>query len=500
MKKRLISLLTAILFISGCNSNTDISPDQENQADDSDNSTTSNSYVDNSPVNNESQYVPSSPMDGAALIWGVNNLGNDFDSALVSDFNKALHKYGCEFDVKFVDLYKEQYFDFSVGTFDLEQAILDYEESNGRLDIIDMAYSEGGIGIEGGQPEEGKKYDFITKGLFAPLDKTAIMHENPFPDEIWNIGLVNGAVYTLPSYTMVHPKVLTFSLNGEYIPQNIIDSYDGSFEGLVDILSELPSPGRFVNMLDKSQTFYETSCVSSEFDFVQSLVLDYETQKAVNPFEYKPFLDFARNFNKAYTNGIIMTRSGANAKFSTYSSNFEYADRDDAGVVAVISDGEISDDFIEQFFYSDPTKFKSFSSSKAYIKNSTSGTIGLSAFSEHKEQVFQLFGAICRDSECAQALQEIGIYRPLCISDIEDFEACGLILSPVAGYGISYTDVEEYFEIKTALYEFYDELCCAENFDAKIEEINTKLKEMGINEFADTANRALIKYGYFPKD
>lgn len=500
MKKRLISLLTAILFISGCNSNTDISPNQENKVDDSDNSITSNSFFDNSPVNNESQYVPSSSMDGAALIWGVNNLGNAFDSTLVSDFNNALHKYGCEFDVKFVDLYEEQYFDFSVGTFDLEQAILDYEESNGRLDIIDMAYSEGGIGIEGGQPEEGKKYDFIAKGFFAPLDKTAIIPANPFPDEIWNMELVNGAVYTLPSYTMVYPKVLTFSLNGEYIPQNIIDSYDGSFEGLVDILSELPSPGRFVNMLDKSQTFYETACISSEFDFVQSLVLDYETQKAVNPFEYKPFLDFARNFNKAYNNGIIMTKSGANAKFSTYSSNFEYEDRDEAGVVTVISDGEISDDFIEQVFYSDPTKFKSFSSSKAYIKNSSSGSIGLSASSEHKEQVLQLFNAICTDTECAQALQKIGIYRPLCTSDINDFEAGGLILPSVAGYGISYSDVEEYVDIKAAFYSFYDELCCAENFDSKLEEINIELKKMGVDEFVNAANEALIKYGYLPNN
>lgn len=503
MKKKIAALLTVALLMSGCSTAVN-EPNYESENDLSDSPTQSGSSSDSIISDTSSQADDSSlPSGFPTLKWGVNNLGGGFSQSLVSDFNKALHKYGCSFNVEFVDLYREQYFDHSTGAFDIKQAITNYEENKGRLDIIDMAFSEGGIGIEGGQPEEGKKYDFISQGLLEPLDITKIMPENSFPDEIWDMEIVNGAVYTLLSHTMLYPKSLTFYLNTDYIPQDKINSYDGSFEGLVDILSLLPEYGRSVCVLDMSQTYYETACVSSEFDFVQSLVLDYETKKAVNPFEHQQFTDFARTINKAYNSKLITSNRGSNMSFSTYGGCFEYIEGSDGAVIAIISEEEISDDSIKLIFNANPEKLKKFSSSKTYVKNKSSGYIGISAFSEHKEQSVQLLNAVCSDPDCAVALQNIGIHRPLGIMDAGAFEnnvtSCGLSLSPVAGYKISYTDVREYSDIKAALYRYYDELCCSENFDAKLEEIKAGLKEMGIDEFVGKANDSLIKNGHMPK-
>lgn len=500
MKNKITALLTLTFLIGGCTAVD--SPSQESENESSDAVNTSSSYSDGTKTENSVQIDSSSPSAGSlTLKWGVNNLGDGFNQALVSDFNEALSKYGCDFVVEFVDLYEEQYFDFNTGSFDLRQSITDYEEKNDRLDIIDMAFSDGGIGIEGGQPEEGKKYSFISEGLLEPLDINAIMPDRPFPDKVWDMERVNGTAYTLPSRLILDPKILTFYLNTDYISQEKLDGYDGTFEGLVDILSALPEQGRFVCVLDMGQTYYETPCVSSEFDFVQSLVLDYQTKKAVNPFEHQLFLDFARIVNKAYNSGIITSNRNRDKNFSLYGGCFEYVE-DKGEVVAFVSEGEMNEENIKSSFYTDPEKMKKFSSPKAYIKNNSSGNIGISASSNHKEQAVRLLNAVCNDPDCAEALQKLGIYRPLCITDMKTFEEeavdSRLNLSPVAGYEIGYTEVETYSDIKAACYKFYDELCRAENFDSKLKEINNKLKEMGIDEFIDKVNSSLAESGHLP--
>lgn len=509
MKKKIAAFLTLTLLLSGCSTAVD-NPDGGSETNNPDSMTSSGSSSDSMNSSGSSSEsitsndapksdAPSSSPDLLTLKWGVCNLGSKFDQSLVSDFNEALHKLGYDFNVEFIDLYNDQYFNDDNGAFNLRQAITDYEENKGRLDIIDMAFSEGGIGLEGGQSEEGKKYDFISEGLLESLDIKKIMPENVFPDAIWDMERVNGSVYTLPSLSMLTPKVLTFFLNTDYISDEQIERFDGSFEGFVDILSEQPNNyGRHICVLDLSQTYYGTSCVSSEFDFVQSLAVDYETKKAVNPFEHKLFLDFARNINTAYNNGLVTSNTNGSMNFSTYGGCFEYIEEKGGAAIAFICGGNISDDDIKMIYNTDPKKIKKFSSKKAYIKNESSGNIGISAFSEHKEQSLQLLNAICNDSDCAQALQNIGIYRPLSVIDAESFENSGFTLSPVAGYRISYTDVEEYSDIKVALYNFYDELCHAEDFDAKLGEINSQLKEMGIDEFVDRTNETLVKHGHIP--
>ncbi len=516
MKKKITALLTLTLLFGGCALSGE--PNYESEIggtipsategvgagisvfEDFDTSAAVSESVNSENSSKANNYTP--PEGSLILKWGVNNLGSGFDGSLVSEFNEALHKYGCDFSVEFVDLYKERLFDYGTGTFDLRQAITDYEKSGSRLDIIDMSFSEGGIGIEGGQPEEGKRCEFALNGLLEPLDKSSIMPDNVFPDEIWDMEKIGGVVYTLPSCTLLYPKVLTVGLNTDYISQETISDYDGSLEGLVNILSELPKYGRSVCVLDMSQTYYETSSVSSEFDFVQSLALDYKTKKAVNPFEHQQFLDYARTLNKAYGKGLINSNTGGGINFSTYGGCFDFSEDKKTEVISFISEGKISDDEIKNIFNAEPEKFKEFSYSKAYIKNTSSGNIGISTFSEHKEQALRLLNAICNDSDCALALQDIGIYRPLAVIDAETFEnnaaEAGLSLSPVAGYKISYTDVSEYNEIKIALYSFFDELCHAEDFEAKLDEINAELKKMGIDDFVDKVNASLAKNGHAP--
>lgn len=506
MKKKIALLLTAaLLLFSGC----DTSGEEPNNETDSTNAHVSENGGTNAPssentdTENTSQANNYQPPEGTTMLkWGVNNGISTFSQSRVSEFNEALHNYGCDFGVEFVNLYREQLEDSDTCTFDIEQAITDYEKSNGRLDIIDLAFTQGAIGIRGGLAHEGIECELVSKGLLEPLDMNAIMPDSPFPNEILNMGRVGDNVYVLPSYGITLPNAFSIYVNTDYVSEDKLSDYDGSFKGLVDILSELPEQDSSVCALEVSQTFYESSSVCSEYDFIHSLVLDYKTKKAVNPFEQQQFLDYVRALNKAYINGLISYNSYSGIiDFSTYGGCFDFIEgRTD--LISTMAERKISDDFIKNAYYSDPEKFKEFSYPKAYTRNRSVGSTTMSAFSEHKEQVTQLFKAICNDPDCAQALENIGIYRPLSVMDAESYEKSaaeeGLTLSPVLGYKVSYADVSEYSDIKVALYSCYDDLCHAEDFDAKLEEINASLKEMGIDEFVDAVNASLVKNGFMP--
>lgn len=136
----------------------------------------------------------------------------------------------------------------------------------------------------------------------------------------------------------------------------------------------------------------------------------------------------------------------------------------------------------------------------AYIENQISGSVFIRSASQKKADVFKLFEAAASDEEIKLAAGEAGIFY-FTTSDqneeLEKLEANGkLLVSPFAGFKVHYGDVEDYWELQTALQEYYSELGNAEDFEGKLAEIRTELKKLEIDDYVNKVNGILEEKGF----
>lgn len=79
------------------------------------------------------------------------------------------------------------------------------------------------------------------------------------------------------------------------------------------------------------------NCSSYDFKFQHSLILDYKSMKAINPFEHEPFTDWIRSVNDGVKKTIL---KAANYSVISRGHRLEYSDSSSRGFFSVCICGE----------------------------------------------------------------------------------------------------------------------------------------------------------------
>ena len=182
--KKILAVLAAICFLSGCANNVTYSSDSNSENEISQ-STTSNS-----------------PNVGSVTLkWGIKKCSiTDYETELL---NKKLNENGYNFSVDIIQLASEDIMD----TRNFSELVAEYETANGALDILTI----GGDWSN----KRGAAYNLIKEGYFQELNPSDKLLEI-VPEALWSAAKVNGHLYTIPGQCFNDTGV-TYYFNKKFV-------------------------------------------------------------------------------------------------------------------------------------------------------------------------------------------------------------------------------------------------------------------------------------------
>ncbi len=375
--------------------------------------------------------------------------------------NQKLHANGCKVNVEAVDF--SQYFTIEYsgkyGYADVAEAIKKCEEEKGPLDIIIFIEFIG---------KRGTIYKLVSDGYLEPLDYKNTVLYGLVPEKLWETAKVNGKVYAFPSWTSISGDYVYF--NKDYVSEEDINSFDGTTEKLIEIASKIPKEDD-LRRISFSLTNYRDGSIGicDEYDIQEGLILDYETMKAYNPFEYEPFIQELRKRNLMYSFADGYFEKSSEEKIVTKEA-------------IVLTESKFSEAELEA-----QNLFAYCINPARYLTNSLN--TGIIAKSQHKEEALQFLNEIT--SGDYSEFSDIGTSLMYFKEKQEELNNSEIKISPFAGYMMYCKDVEDYDNIEQACYDFYEELIKAPNFDEKLTQVQQQLKEMGIDDYVEKVNEIL---------
>lgn len=386
-------------------------------------------------------------------------------------FNQKLHEKGYKINVEAVDFslyytfeYSSEFFGTTFGNTDTAEAIKKCEEENGILDII-FFREYGGM--------RGASYKLVSDGYLEPLDYKNTALYGLVPDELWETAKVKGDIYTFPAHPNTDGDYVYF--NKDYVSEEAINSFDGTTEKLIEIASNIPKEDdlRRIDFSVYDYFYSDDIGICDEYDIQEGLILDYETMKAYNPFEYDPFIQELRKQNLMYD-------------FSDGFFEKSNEDKIKAKAAITVTVAKFSEAYIEEQNLSayciNPV---------GYLTNWQHA--GITAKCQHKEEALQLLNEIISSGDYAEFYDMNIAGLSYSEEELEELNNSEIKVSPFAGYRIYYKDVEEFEDIEKACYDLYAELIQSSDFDGKLEQIQQKLKDMGIDDYVEKVNEILAE-------
>lgn len=423
------------------------------------------------------------------LKWGIPYMEFEAEKGHIwvnideESLNNALHEKGYEFSVEVVYMEEVGSEDWELLT-DYTQLVKSYEKENGSLDILTLGTTAKG----------GEGYDLITGGYFEPLDYQNAAFYDIFSEELWNTMKWNGTVYTVPRSGSLFNPQLVYYFNNEVIPEEEIENFDGTLEYAAKIAMSLPDDDE-LRKIDMGSVGTDFKCIY-DYDYAQGLVLDYKTMQAANPFEYEPFVQWARTANEMYNAGCF-------SHYPYYDSHtpfdvmHAYPNVEDEGYEFVEKPGIVVcsitlRDF--EWFNCTAEQMEEFAFT-GYITSKTPASTGIAAGSGNKENALTLLELCCTDTDIIDAIGGKVVFNITEKEEVDDCIAQGIKISPYGGFMICCNQVKEYLEIGDRAKEMLYSLCMAEDFDAALAGIKAELDEMGIDGYIAAVNQMIADAG-----
>lgn len=442
--------------------------------------------------------------------WGT--IRNISDEAL-SKFNKRLMDLGYDFSLKIVPL------DFV----DYQNEIINYEETNGPLDIAFTGMESLG--------DTGKTLNLIKSGYYTQLDEFLDSTDGRelldlYDEKLWESVKVDGNIYTIPNGTTEHQEII-FAFNKAYVNKEDMKDFAGDFSDLKQYMDKIPFDEDFSHILldiSQDEMFELIDC-----DFNNGLLFDRDEKKAHNPYEYDKFKkicgvlsDYYKSKYINYDLSFLIEVSYNDEEIIDYVAN--YLNKGNF-FVYIGRKSELSDINSDLILYEKP----------AYIQTILSGDTGITANSKNKEEAFQLLSLAYTDEELANLLvygvEGIDYKLENGKAYTLDGEACDSYMRQLP-FGIcemTYPNGEETFETSRLIdkkehykndvkaspflgFSFYNEeyrpainktneivyngsnVWKSEDMDAEWDRTNEKLKEAGVDELVTAMNEALDEH------
>lgn len=423
--------------------------------------------------NSESQTSTTQPTTRNTIKWCLHDI--ELDAQNIAALNDALREDGFEYTVELVRMglsFEKTY----------EQQVRDYESENGSFDVVSA----------GGGFSSDAAADFIKSGYFAPLGE--LSDYNAVPEKLWETVKVNGEIYTVPGLNFADMGIY-FYFNRAYVSEQQIANFNGDLAVLGEMVeglsakecsekefdedgNELPSTPDFLPIYFCPD--YAEIARSLPYAEKGGLLLDNKTHKAVNPYEYAEFVDYARTLNDLYTRGYF----GEWLSFSEYKSPEEHSPKDFAVMVS-------SARLIQWDLNESGTGFAEYIM-PGYLENRTLYSMGVAANSENKEAAFDFLKRLYSDPKYANILlegkNEGAIELGVPVSDVKEFYENKLV-SDFADFELPQNEINT--DLQERLIADFDKLCRSADFDKTLSEINERLKSAGLESYIDNVNKLL---------
>ncbi len=355
MKKRILavlfSLMLATTFLTGCNQSRPSSSEE----------TSSNDFQ----------------VTGTAIKWGVPDI-YEINYPAVQKFNQILTDRGYHFGVEFVPL----------NNFSSNDALYEYEEQNGSLDIAFSGFIHDQVDFA---------YSLIKEGYFTPLENyLATPHGKElydiFDPQLWDAVKVDGTIYSVPNGD-ARDIGSTFVFNKKYVSEQDVEGFNGNIADLKSLMEKAPVQEDFTHIVYGGYNFEFSNLIAS--DFIDGLMLPHDGTGAYNPFELDNFREYLTVFNEYYKAGYVNYELSWKGNTISTAVNEKFLETGNflvcIGVGGAYNPETVGTDVITV-------------ETTPYLRSRVAGTVGIAAKSEHKDEAFELLSLVHTDNELANLL------------------------------------------------------------------------------------------------
>ncbi len=435
--KKILCIMAVLLFLSGCQSETA----------------------------KDDEIIPEE-IQPCTLKWCLEECG--LDENAIGNLNDALREDGCQYSIELIQipldptkLYSEQ--------------VLEYEKNYGNLDVVSTGYVF--------TSAIGETNEFIKSGYFMELDDLSVY--TSVPEKLWETVKVGGKIYTVPDLS-ANDTGTTFYFNKAYISQEQFEAFDGDIAQLEDMTAGLSAAEDFLPIyycIDYTDWSHSTPYTQKG-----GLIFDNISHKALNPYEYDPFVEYAKKMNELYKKGMC----GDKVNFSVNDNPSEDPPKDFAVMVSPVM---LSENYISDMTQGDKDLFCY--TLPRYLENRVLYSMGISENSRQKEQALDFLKRLYSDNKYAKILLEgtgaEAMQIGTAVADIKE-NYTNATVSDFAGFELSHKDINT--TLRDMLVGSFDRLCKAEDFYAALDEINAELKTAGIDNYVDKVNKLLEESVY----
>jgi len=194
---------------------------------------------------------------------------------------------------------------------------LQRDMGRGLIDVASLGYSS----VNGNE-----SYDVIRSGLVMSLDEILASGKgkaiyDAFPAKMWEAAECDNHIYCIPQ-TRWRAGEIYVAFNRDYVSQSEIDGWDGSIEGLYEILKKLDwddsSAPRLQYLIDKDSF---TELFDSEIMY--GLLYDADTVAIENPLESEKFIRYLETVYQMREYGYLTEDAVARVYEDDY-TEFDY--------------------------------------------------------------------------------------------------------------------------------------------------------------------------------
>lgn len=263
---------------------------------------------------------------------------------------------------------------------------IETELKNGTSDVVFLGYDDGSNSL----------IDLINSGLLLNLDdlissdKGKALYE-AFPKVWWEAVKVNGHTYSIPNPPPVTLGAFA-AFNRDYISEDAIEKWDGSIEGIYDMIKKIKwndeeSP-RFKYCISD---YSFTDMIGCEIQ--NGLLYDHDTMKIENPFESEKYLNYLKVLEQMKNDGFMK-------KTVSYYANTTYIDEEEdlksGKFLVVLSEGEP-----EEYLLKDNICIKRI---PPCFSSQIAASIGISKKTENLDAVIDFLGLLYGEDKYANLL------------------------------------------------------------------------------------------------
>ena len=287
--------------------------------------------------------------------------------------------------------------------YELNIKYLEYDEYSQKLESTlaagktDVAFL--GLGDENGN---NPAYDLISSNLVLNLDDVLSKDHgktlyDAFPKNLWEMAKCDGHIYSIPS-AFADDNGVYAAFNKDYLSDDVINSWDGSIDGIYQILKasewdNSKAPG-FQYLINGYVFGDMIGC-----EIRNGLCFDYDTMSVENPLESQKFTEYLKVLDQMKKDGYLKDDETGEI---TYLNNIGLNNEEilqnvkSGNFIVALSSGEIDENFQK-----DNIAVKTV---EHYLTSRVNASIGIAKNTEDVDTVVEFLGLLYGDGKYADIL------------------------------------------------------------------------------------------------